>query len=225
MPERPAKPRPEPPDLGWDELDEEEVPPPDPFDEVWPEDDEDDADWSEEPAEEEADEDDWADAEQADDADDADEAFESPGGDTVEEPEAWETEPEEEDGEEDWALELEGPVIVGWSERVSLPAWGIHRLPARCATDCETSTLYAELRPGVPGRVTLLLGSQSVDVAVGQHAGDLLARTVLRLGGAENEATLRLVATAGPPSVVVGRDVLAGRYLVDAARTRDSGPS
>jgi hypothetical protein len=217
MPETPPKPPPLPvaPDeeMGWDLLDDFDETPADPFDEDWSEVDDEGTDWQEKPGgEADGNGGDWEALEGAA------QGSGTPGdGESASHsgPEDWADE-EDLDGPEDtWPSEMEGPTIVGWSERASLPVWGIHHLPTRCSTDQETSTLHVMLRPGLPGRATLVLGDQSIDVGVGGVSDDLVALTTLRLLGQEFEATLRLVGTTGQPHLILGRDVLAGRFLVD----------
>ncbi len=223
MPDQPPKP-PAPPDppaepteeFGWDSLEEEEEVPPDPLEEPWPAEDEEGTTWEDEPLlETEATEEDWATME-------VEEGEQESFGDDPETaefpPEEWPEEVEE-STDNDWIEEEASTVTVGWNEQASLPTWGIHKVPARCRTGLETSTLYVSLRPGLPGRVTLVLGDQTVDVGVGEMDNELVAMTLVRLVGREFEATLRIVGTSGPPHLVLGRDVLAGRFLVDAGLT------
>lgn len=198
--------------MGWDLLDDDTQPAEDPADEPWSASDDEDATWEDDPlVPEEAPDEDWAlPGEGAEEFAETESRPLSPGP-TLEDWAQESTEPEP----EGWQGETDGPVVVGWSERASLPTWGIQRLPTRCSTDQEMSSLYVELRPGLPGRVTLVLGEQTVDVGVGERGDDLVARTRIKLVGLEFEATLRICGTSGPPHMVIGRDVLAGRFLVD----------
>ncbi len=215
-PDKPPAPKPPPPeDLGWDELTAEQPPEPDPLDGPWSTGDEEGTEgWEEEPsADPEPGVDEWE--EDAGETALDDNALDRPPTYADDEPEAWAEDPDDPGIDGGWLQEADAPVIAGWSERASLPAWGIHNLPARLSTIQETSTLHVDLRPGLPGRVTLVLGEQTVDAGVGQLGEDLVARTTVRVVGKDVEATLRLVGTSGPPRLVLGRDLLAGNFLVD----------
>jgi len=221
MPDTPAKP-PEPPaeppeERDWDLLDDDSETTPEDTGDPWSQSDDDGTALDEEPLlEPDEPPDSWPaidDGDQPLDDVDLDDPDTDPGERDVWEDDAGTA------SDQDWLNESDGPVVVGWSERASLPAWGIHRVPARCSTDQETSALYVELRPGLPGRVTLVLGDQTVDACVGELGDELVALTLVRLVGREFQTTLRLVGTSGPPHLVLGRDVLAGRFLVDPSLT------
>ena len=101
------------------------------------------------------------------------------------------------DDEADW-LPLEGVDLVprglrvaGYEELVDLPILGFKGLLARLDTGAPRSRLQA---PGLP-------------------VEDL--RTVLHLGGQDQMVTLS-TTPGDPPTLVLGRDVLAGWLLVDA---------
>ena len=226
MPDPPAKPPElpaEPPEeLVWDTLDEDSVSTPDPLDDPWPEGEDKGGAWDEEPLTEDGEPvSTWGVSDDDDPLDDQPEPDELRTNEV--ELGLWEDEGDAASDEE-WLKEAVGPVVVGWSERASLPSWGIHRLPARCSTDQETSSLHVDLRTGLPGRATLVLGDKTVDAGVGELGDELVALTLVRLVGREFQATLRLVGTSGPPHLVLGRDVLAGRFLVDPSLTWTQRP-
>jgi len=113
---------------------------------------------------------------------------------------------------------LEAPVIIGWSPRVDFPRWGIADIPARCSTDLAASSLRVEVRPGDEGAVLLVLQGQEIAVPVTERDGDLVVRMTLLVAAKTFPVDLRLRATSGAPLVVLGRDALAGRFLVDVSR-------
>ena len=112
----------------------------------------------------------------------------------------------------------ERPIILGWSTHVDLPAHDIGEIPARCSTDCPHSTLQAEFHPGAPGCVRLeILGTQ-FEVPVEDESGELVVTLQLMVESRVFPLELRLRATSGAPLVILGRDALAGRFLVDVGR-------
>ena len=131
--------------------------------------------------------------------------------------------------EEQWALEDESDeisdslwmelVTVGWMERVAFPEWGVKDLKTWCATGRETSSLHGEMRQVVPGRISLSLGKSELDLPLVPDSEELEVELVVLLAGARFSAKLTLVATSGPPHLVLGRDALAGRFLVDPSRS------
>jgi hypothetical protein len=131
--------------------------------------------------------------------------------------------------EEKWAVEDEndeideslwtGLVTVGWMERVAFPEWGVKDLKTCCATSRETSSLHGEIRQVAPGRISLSLGQGELDLPLVQDTEALEVEMVVLLGGIRFPTKLTLVATSGPPHLQLGRDALAGRFLVDPSRS------
>lgn len=104
--------------------------------------------------------------------------------------------------------------VLPWRLLVDLPEWGVRGVEARCAPSQDSSVLRVSLSPAVGGSVRLALGG-GLSVQVAEAQGHLLTTTAVKLPGGEPLVTFRLAATTGPPVVELGRDALAGRYLVD----------
>jgi hypothetical protein len=131
--------------------------------------------------------------------------------------------------EEQWAVEDENEeiddslwmdlVTVGWMERVAFPEWGVQDLKTWCATGRETSSLHGEIRQVAPGRIALSLGQGELDLPLVPDTEELEVELVVLLAGIRFPTKLTLVATSGPPHLVLGRDALAGRFLVDPSRS------
>ncbi len=95
-----------------------------------------------------------------------------------------------------WAeLEAELP-LVGWREAVDLPELGLAGVPATC--DPTRADSWARLPPGA-------------EVVDGEPVE-------LRLAGRTVRLPLAVRRDAGPVEVHLGRDALAGRFLVDPSR-------
>ena len=109
--------------------------------------------------------------------------------------------------------------VVGWQEKVSFPDWEVRQIPARCATNQERSSLHASIRQLSQGRVALQLGQGELELPVHFDEGDLALRLLVEVAGVQFSLAMQLVATSGTPFVVLGRDALAGRFLVDPSRS------
>ena len=140
------------------------------------------------------------------------------------------------------------PSVVGWHERVSLPDLGIEAAFAKLDTGADTSTLHARdiaVVEGPDGRraefTAPLLRNQTnceswpgggvrrvsapvVDQRVvrssnGEDEERPIIETRAVLGGLEFLARFSLTNREGMRfSVLIGRDALAGRFLVDSSR-------
>ena len=112
----------------------------------------------------------------------------------------------------------ETPIIIGWSTRVDLPRWGIADIAARCSTDIDASMLRVEVKPGDEDNIVLVLQDRDITVPVSERDGELVVRMTLLVANRTFPADLRLRATSGATLVILGRDALAGRFLVDVSR-------
>ena len=139
-----------------------------------------------------------------------------PGDDPPSKEEQWAVEDENEELDDSLWVDL---VTVGWMERAAFPEWGVHDLKAWCATARETSSLHGQLRQVAPGRIALSLGQGELDLPLVPDTEELQVELVVLLGGLRFPTKLTLVATSGPPHLVLGRDALAGRFLVDPSRS------
>jgi len=111
----------------------------------------------------------------------------------------------------------DAPSIVGWKTRVDLPEHGVTDLPARCSTDCSTSTFHTEVQPGEEGHIKLRVQDAEFEVPVTDESGELVIQLTLLVSGMTFPLDLRIRATSGAPLLVLGRDALAGRFLIDVA--------
>ena len=114
----------------------------------------------------------------------------------------------------DVALE---PTTVGHKEHASLPDHGIHLLLARFSTDSERSTLHAAVQQSTENRVTLHLDQIRIELPSRQEGEALVIPLRIAIGNQVIEGDLQLVATSGPAFVVLGRDLIAGQFIVDPA--------
>jgi hypothetical protein len=152
-------------------------------------------------------------------AEDADDGWAPTEGDWEEELD-WSDEPEQaREEEEDPLLDEipQTPSIIGWKTRVDLPRWEVADVPARCSTDCADSTFHVEYHPAGDDRVRLLVQDREVEVAVSAESGELMIALEVLVAEKLFPLNLRLRATSGAPLVVLGRDALAGRFLIDVA--------
>jgi len=124
---------------------------------------------------------------------------------------------EEEDDDDalDWGI----LVTVGWMELSAFPEWGVADVRTHCATHHEISSLHGELHQPAPGRVGLSLGKSLLDLPLITGTQDLVVELEILLSGVRFRTQLSLIATSGPPLLVLGRDALAGRFLVDPSRS------
>jgi hypothetical protein len=125
--------------------------------------------------------------------------------------------------------------VIGWTEYVDLPDWGVRRLRAKVDTGARSSALHVEnIRELGRGMVTfdvvLHRGHRDRRVSVRTHVkrrsrvrssnGDLAQRlfveTTLRLGGVEKRIEVGLVDRAKMiHRMLLGRAALSGPFLVD----------
>ena len=110
---------------------------------------------------------------------------------------------------------------VPWQTYCSMPTWGIHRVKVQCDTYSPHSTLYGTFRQTVAGKIAMDLGQQTIDLPAMELEGDTVVSIEVNVEGQLFQIAARLTATSGPISLRLGRDVLAGRFLVDAAKRSD----
>lgn len=134
-------------------------------------------------------------------------------------------------------------VVIGWNERIDLPAWGVKRLRAKVDTGARTSALHVvNLEPMAGDRVRfeIVLSTKRprrVEVIapvsrtgwVRSSSGDgstrFFVRTVVTLGPIEREVEVNLVDRGGMMfRMLLGRTALAG-VLIDPTRSRLLGKS
>jgi hypothetical protein len=127
------------------------------------------------------------------------------------------------------------PVVIGWTEYVDLPDWGVRRIRAKVDTGARSSALHVEDIRELPR------GIVSFDVVVHRERRDrhvrvrarvtrrsrvrssngelsprLFVETTLRLGGVEKPIEIGLVDRAKMiHRMLLGRAALAGPFLVD----------
>ena len=128
--------------------------------------------------------------------------------------------------------------IIGWTEYVDLPEWGIKGLKAKVDTGARTSALHVEdlvehddgwvtfdvmlhrrqrnLRRHVRARV---VKNARVRSSTGHHTERCFVRTRLRIGPIEREIELSLVSRHTMLfRMLLGRTALAGDFWVDVSR-------
>ena len=124
-------------------------------------------------------------------------------------------------GTAETALEIEEletePAVVGWSAEAVLPGFDAARVPVRCSTDSATTSFFVAFH--VAGQTVVIdLAGVERTLPLLEADGELVVSLGLILAGVELDITARLRATSGSPRLELGRDTLAGRFLVDPAR-------
>lgn len=117
---------------------------------------------------------------------------------------------------------------VGYWERVDLPDLGVKGLDALCDTSASRSSLRVLRAPQLDegGPFALLdLGNEDVPVDLEEWEDARLLRTRIRVRGVMLEASLVVETCNGPATVVLGRDLLAGRFVVDVSLPHPRDPS
>jgi hypothetical protein len=127
------------------------------------------------------------------------------------------------------------PVVIGWTEYVDLPDWGVRRLRAKVDTGARSSALHVENIRELPRgmvRFDVMLHREERDRRVhvrarvtrrsrvrssnGELSQRLFVATTLRLGGVEKPIEVGLVDRAKMiHRMLLGRAALAGPFLVD----------
>jgi hypothetical protein len=127
------------------------------------------------------------------------------------------------------------PIVIGWTEYVDLPDWGVRRLLAKVDTGARSSALHVENIRELPRglvRFDVVLHRDHRDRRVpvrahvkrrsrvrssnGEIHQRLFVETTLRLGGIEKPIEVGLVDRAKMiHRMLLGRAALAGPFLVD----------
>lgn len=130
------------------------------------------------------------------------------------------------------------PLVIGWTERVDLPDWGIKGLRAKVDTGARTSALHVEHIEELPrNRVTfdVIVNREKRDRRVhvkaeisrrgrvrsstGQAVQRIFVKTTLRLGPIEKEVEVSLVDREKMiHRMLLGRSALSGPILIDVSR-------
>jgi hypothetical protein len=127
--------------------------------------------------------------------------------------------------------------VIGWSEYVALPEWGIARLRAKVDTGARTSALHVENIEELPrGRICFdvvlhrrkrdrrvhVVARVSRRARVRSSSGHFTVRpfvaTRVRVGRVEHDVEFSLVdREAMIHRMLLGRSAIAGHFLVDVA--------
>ena len=134
------------------------------------------------------------------------------------------------------------PLVIGWKEYLDLPEWGFRRLKVKADTGARTSALdvasyelrvdpergpIAELRLALnrkhPERLTVVevpvLRTVVVRNSNGMAEPRPLIEAVIRLGPVTKRVRLTVTNRAGMLfRMILGRQALAGDFVVDVAR-------
>ena len=120
--------------------------------------------------------------------------------------------------QEDSRYTANGISVVPWQTYCSLPQWNVHRVKVQCDTYSPHSTLYGTFQQTVAGKIALELGQDTIDMPAMDLEGSTVVSLSVEVEGKLLQVAARITATSGPISLRLGRDVLAGRFLVDTAK-------
>lgn len=138
---------------------------------------------------------------------------------------------------------LHGKTVIGWSEYVEFPAWGIDGIQAKVDTGARTSAIHVEdIEPLPDGRVRfhVMVGRKppfrrvEVDAPVVKHARvrsssghftmRYFVRTIVRIGHVEKQIDISLVSREKMMyRMLLGRRALNHDFVVDVSRRRILG--
>lgn len=141
------------------------------------------------------------------------------------------------------ATHRDGKTIIGWSEHVDFPEWGIEGLHAKIDTGARSSALHVEDLDALPdgqvrftvvvsrkhdrSRVTVtapVLKWGKVRSSTGHYTTRCFVRVRMRLGSIEKPIDLSLVSREKMLyRMIVGRKALAHDFVVDVSRRRALG--
>ena len=127
------------------------------------------------------------------------------------------------------------PVLIGWTEYVDLPEWGVRRLRAKVDTGARSSALHVENIRELPRGIVLfdvvmhrekrdrhvhvrahVARRSRVRSSNGELSPRLFVETTLRIAGIEKPIEIGLVDRAKMiHRMLLGRAALAGPFLVD----------
>jgi hypothetical protein len=136
------------------------------------------------------------------------------------------------------------PIVIGWTEFVDLPDWGISDLRAKVDTGARTSALHVENIEELPRgyvRFDVVLHRKIRDRRIHVHAKvtrrgrvrsstghrthRLFVETTLRLGPVEKRVEVSLVDREKMiHRMLLGRAALTGPFLIDVDRRLALGP-
>jgi len=128
-------------------------------------------------------------------------------------------------------------LLIGWSEVVALPDWGISHLNAKVDTGARTSALHVEnvvesgeghvrfdvivnLKPHIVHHVRAqVVRWGRIRSSTGHASHRLIVRTRLRLGTVEKEIDISLISREKMRyRMLLGRQALSRDFIVDVAR-------
>jgi hypothetical protein len=130
--------------------------------------------------------------------------------------------------------------VIGWSELVDLPDWGISRLRAKIDTGARTSALHVEnlvdlggARVGFDVRLHRKRQDRRMHVVAkvtrrgrvrsssGHYENRIFVRTRFRIGPILRPIEISLVDRQGMLfRMLIGRTALAGSFVIDPSRRR-----
>ncbi|UCE85619.1 MAG: ATP-dependent zinc protease [Deltaproteobacteria bacterium] len=130
------------------------------------------------------------------------------------------------------------PIVIGWTEYVDLPDWGVKRLRAKVDTGARSSALHVEHIEELPrGYVSFsivlhrakrdrripvkarVVRKSRVRSSTGHHSERYFVETTLRLGPVERKIEVNLVDREKLIyRMLLGRAALAGPFLIDVDR-------
>ena len=127
------------------------------------------------------------------------------------------------------------PVLIGWTEFVDLPAWGVRKLRAKVDTGAQTSALHVENIEELPRgyvRFDVVLHRRKRDRRIhvkarvsrrgrvrsssGHRSERLFVETTLSMGPVEKRIEVSLVDRQKMiHRMLLGREALRGPFLID----------
>lgn len=127
--------------------------------------------------------------------------------------------------------------IIGWSEYVDFPLWGIQGLKAKVDTGARSSALHVEnlvLLPGDHAKFDVVIGRRKfkkkhvmakivkwarVRSSTGEYTKRCFVRTLIRLGPIQKPIEISLVSREKMLfRMLIGRKVLEHDFLVDVSK-------
>ncbi|MFT5042352.1 MAG: hypothetical protein ACI8TX_003337 [Hyphomicrobiaceae bacterium] len=134
---------------------------------------------------------------------------------------------------------MKEPVVIGWTEFIDLPEWGVSRLRAKVDTGARSSAIHVENLEELPRNrvrfdvivhrekrdrhfhVTARITRKSrVRSSNGKTEARYFVTTTLRLGPVEREVEISLVDRGRMiHRMLLGRTALSGPFLVDVDRS------
>ena len=138
---------------------------------------------------------------------------------------------------------LHGKTVIGWSEYIEFPAWGIDGMRAKVDTGARTSAIHVEDIEVLPDgcvRFHVMVGRRApyhrVEVVApvvkharvrsssGHYAMRYFVRTLVQIGPIEKEIDISLVSREKMMyRMLLGRRALARDFVVDVSRRRVLG--